>query len=277
MIACEKKYKDLSEELKKYERVLVAFSGGVDSTFLLKACIDAIGVENVLAVTARSETYPLREFKGAERLALELGAKWKVVNSSELDIPGFSKNPHDRCYHCKKELFSILKDIATKENFDAVFDGSNASDSDDYRPGSKSADELGVISPLKKANLKKQDIRDLSKEMGVSTWNKGSFACLASRFPYGEEICIEKLNMVEKAEDFMFDLGLKQFRVRHHQGNIARLETVPEDINIVMEKREEIVTMLKKIGYVYISLDMEGYRTGSMNKTLTETELGSSL
>lgn len=268
--ACTEKYGILKEKLLGLGRVLVAFSGGVDSTFLLKSCMDILGPENVLGVTAQSEAFPTREFEEAKKLALNLNIPWKTVKSSELDIAGFSENSPQRCYYCKKELFSVLKRIAQEEGYDTVLDGATASDVSDYRPGSKSAKELGVKSPLLDAGFEKEEIRILSKKMGLPTWEKGSFACLASRFPYGENISAEKLKMVEKAENILFELGFKQFRVRHHNEKIARIELMPEDFERVMDKecREKVISDMKDVGYLYISLDMEGYSSGSMNKGL---------
>jgi len=267
-LSTEHKYKNLQESLLKIGRVVVAFSGGVDSTFLLKTCVDTLGKENVLAVTAKSETYPEREFTEAKKLARNIGSEWRAVSSSELGISGFAENPENRCYYCKKELFSILGKIAENNGYGTVLDGSTASDLGDHRPGANSAKELGVRSPIQEAGLEKDEIRELSKSMGLPTWNKGSFACLASRFPYGERITPEKLDMVGKAENFLFDFGFKQLRVRHHEGNIARIEMLPEDFERVMGCREKIIEKMREIGYLYISLDMEGYKTGSMNKAL---------
>ncbi|MDN5331812.1 MAG: pyridinium-3,5-biscarboxylic acid mononucleotide sulfurtransferase [Tepidanaerobacteraceae bacterium] len=259
--------------IKNLGSVIVAFSGGVDSTFLLKVCLDVLGKENVLAVTARSSTYPARELKEAKELAGSFGANHEIIVSEELEVPGFSENPPERCYYCKKELFGKLIKMARERGFNFVLDGSNADDTGDFRPGMKAKDELGVISPLKEAGLTKAEIRTLSQKMGLPTWNKPSFACLASRFPYGERITEEKLNRVGKAEDLLNELGFIQYRVRSH-ADLARIEVSPEEIERFFERslREKVVAEFKKLGFVYVSLDLTGYRTGSMNEGLKEEE-----
>ncbi|MCF6095591.1 ATP-dependent sacrificial sulfur transferase LarE [Thermovorax subterraneus] len=267
------KLKKLKDMIKNLGSVIVAFSGGVDSTFLLKVCLDVLGKENVLAVTARSSTYPSRELEEAKELAKSFGANHEIIVSEELEVPGFSENPPERCYYCKKELFGKLVKIARERGFNFVLDGSNADDTGDFRPGMKAKDELGVISPLKEAGLTKAEIRALSQKMGLPTWNKPSFACLASRFPYGERITEEKLNRVGKAEDLLNELGFIQYRVRNH-ADLARIEVSPEEIERFFERslREKVVAEFKKLGFVYVSLDLIGYRTGSMNEGLKEEE-----
>jgi uncharacterized protein len=227
----------------------------------------------VLAVTARSSTYPSRELEEAKELAKSFGANHEIIVSEELEVPGFSENPPERCYYCKKELFGKLVKMARERGFNFVLDGSNADDTGDFRPGMRAKDELGVISPLKEVGLTKAEIRALSQKMGLPTWNKPSFACLASRFPYGERITEEKLNRVEKAEDLLKELGFIQYRVRSH-GDLARIEVSPEEIERFFEKslREKVVAEFKKLGFVYVSLDLTGYRTGSMNEGLKEEE-----
>ena len=266
------KLEKLKENLKKLGSVAIAYSGGVDSTFLLRVAHEVLG-DKVIAVTARSSTYPEREFNEAKAYIESIGAKHIVIVSEELEIEGFSKNPVNRCYYCKKELFSKIKDIASEYGISYVLDGSNLDDTGDYRPGMKAAKELEVISPLKEAKLTKQDIRDLSKAMGVPTWNKPAFACLSSRFPYGNEITAPKLKMVEQAEQLLLDMGFRQIRVRHH-GEIARIEVSSEERCkffdlAVMDK---IGQEFKNIGFKYTTLDLLGYRTGSMNEVLTEEE-----
>ncbi|NLD48768.1 MAG: ATP-dependent sacrificial sulfur transferase LarE [Clostridiaceae bacterium] len=254
--------------IKSYESAVVAFSGGVDSSFLLKVASEVLG-NNVLAVTARSEAFPEREYNEAVEFTGKYGIRHLIITSEELDIEGFSQNPENRCYLCKHELFSKINDIAKKEKLKFVFEGSNHDDLKDFRPGLKAVEELKVVSPLREAGLTKDDIRILSREMGLDTWNKPSFACLSSRFPYGQSITREKLYMVDKAEQYLIDLGFRQVRVRHH-GEIARIELSPDEIGQVFQRNlsEDIYTYFKSLGFTYTSLDLKGYRTGSMNETL---------
>ena len=246
----------------------VAYSGGVDSTLLLRICHDELG-KKCAAVTARSETYPEREFDSARRYAKSLGVNHIVIYTSELSTPGFAHNPPDRCYHCKRELFSKIRAVADAEGLKHVLDGTNADDLADYRPGLRATQELGVRQPLREAGLTKADVRELSKKLGLPTWDQSAQACLASRFPYGAEITKDALAMVAAAEDFLRSLGVKQCRVRHH-GTVARIELAPADIARFMDEktRGQVVAKFKQIGYKYIALDLQGYRTGSMNETL---------
>jgi uncharacterized protein len=264
------KFDKLKDILASMEKVLVAFSGGVDSTFLLKVAQDVLG-SNVMAVIASSATYPEREQQEALRIAEGMKVRYKVIHTKELDDPNFRDNPPERCYFCKKELFSRLKEIAAEENIPHVCDGSNFEDTFDFRPGSKAAEELEVRSPLKEASLGKEEIRALSKKLGLSTWNKPAMACLSSRFPYFTSIDNESLRRIDSAEDYLRAKGFSQLRVRHH-GQMARIEIDPSDFSLIMEEqtRKEIVENLKKIGYLYVTLDLAGYRTGSMNEPILE-------
>jgi len=250
--------------------VLVAFSGGVDSTLLLKAASETLG-DRVLAVIASSETYPGREIRQARTIAKAMGVRHRVIHTCEIENPEFVKNPPMRCYHCKMELFSALKAIAEAEGIPFVLDGQNVDDEGDFRPGAKAGRELGVRSPLKEAGLTKDDIREISKAYGLPTWNKPSLACLASRFPYDTPIDVKSLRQVGAAEDVLRTLGAGQLRVRHH-GPIARIEVAPGDFAKLLAPgvREKILARLKTLGYLYVTLDLAGYRTGSMNEALTE-------
>lgn len=266
----QEKYKLLKDIISRKESAAVAFSGGVDSTFLLKVAKEALD-NKLLAITATSSTYPKRELNEAIKYAKDINVKHVIIPSEELEIEGFAMNPKNRCYYCKKELYTKINNIALENNINCVFDGSNLDDVGDYRPGMQAADELGVVSPLKEAELTKNDIRELSKMLGLPTWNKPSFACLSSRFPYGNKITLSKLTMVDRAEQLLLDMGLTQVRVRHH-GEIARIEVDPSErekfFNI--DIMNYIGNELKKIGFTYVTLDLLGYRTGSMNETLLE-------
>ena len=262
----------LKDVLLRLERVLVAYSGGVDSTLLLKVSRDVLGNE-VVAVTTSSRTYPDRELEEAKEIAKMLGVRHVIIETHELENDKFASNPPERCYYCKNELFSKLWEIARKFRLNHVLDGSNSDDVNDYRPGARAAEEHGVRSPLREAGLTKDEIRALSREMNLPTWDKPPAACLASRFPYGSRITPEKLSQVEKAENVIRAVGIKQVRVRHH-GNTARIEVPPADFRKLLNTctSGQIVQEMKRLGYDYVTLDLEGYRTGSMNEPLRKHE-----
>ncbi|MDR1800953.1 MAG: ATP-dependent sacrificial sulfur transferase LarE [Lachnospiraceae bacterium] len=264
----DEKYENLKEYIRSLCSVAVAFSSGVDSTFLLKTAHDVLA-DNCIAVTARSCSFPKRELDEAIAFCNNEGITHYICDSEELEIEGFSKNPVNRCYLCKNELFTKIWEIARKNGIENVIEGSNTDDDGDYRPGLKAVAQSGTKSPLRKVGLSKNEIRALSKELGLSTWNKQSFACLSSRFPYGEEINPKRLSMIDKAEQYLIDLGFRQIRVRFH-GNLARIETDPDGFEIMKKEeiRKQIYEKLKKIGFTYVTLDLLGYRTGSMNETL---------
>jgi uncharacterized protein len=265
----EEKLESLKEILRSLESVLIAYSGGVDSTFLAKIASDVLG-DNALAVTVKSEIHPQWESAEAEDIAGELGIRHETIVSDALSIPGIAENPADRCYYCKKEILSELKKIAAKRGLKHVIEGSNFDDVSDHRPGMRAVIEQGVRSPLKEAKLAKADIRELSKRFGLPTWDKPSLACLASRFPYGTKITSEKLRAVDEAEVFLRNLGIRQLRVRHHD-QVARIEVPEADMGTLIQNRERIVSKLKALGYSYITMDLWGYRTGSMNEVLASS------
>ncbi len=264
------KLKALQEYISSLRSVAVAFSGGVDSTLLLKVSHDVLG-EKTIAVTVSSLLFPHRELNASKSFCEHEGIKQIVLEVDELGIEGFRHNPKNRCYLCKKGLFTEIQEVARKHNISHVVEGSNLDDLGDYRPGLKAIDELGVKSPLRHCGFTKLDVRELSRELGLQTWEKPSFACLASRFVYGEEITPEKLHMVERAEELLLSMGFRQMRVRIH-GDTARIEILPEDFSMIIqnETRSKIYDTLKSLGFRYVTLDMKGYRTGSMNEALSE-------
>lgn len=261
------KLEDLKSYLKSLGSVAVAFSSGVDSTFLLKVAHDVLG-DKAIAVTATSCSFPKREADEASEFCKKNGIKQIVVKSEELDIPEFRHNPKNRCYLCKHELFTKIIALAKQNGIENVAEGSNMDDNGDYRPGLQAVAELGVKSPLRHSNLYKAEIRELSKEMNLPTWKKQSFACLSSRFVYGEEINEKKLRMVDKAEQFLLDKGFNQLRVRIHGENLARIEVLPAEMEKLLSLHEEITKRFKEIGFAYITMDLQGYRTGSMNEVI---------
>lgn len=272
-MSIDEKFRKLKEYLKGFESVAIAFSGGVDSTFLLKTAKEVLE-DRVIAVTAKSYSFPKRELEEAKEFCKNEGIRHITVQSEELEIDGFSQNPPNRCYLCKKELFEKILKIADENNIKNVAEGSNIDDNGDYRPGLQAVKELGIKSPLRYAGLNKNEIRILSKNLGLNTWDKQSFACLSSRFPYGEEITEEKLSMVDRAEQLLLDMGFHQVRVRIH-GKIARIEILPNEFSMLIDEdnRTKIVEEFERYGFTYISMDLNGYRTGSMNKTLGEIGL----
>lgn len=269
----DRRYNILKEYLTELESVAVAFSGGVDSAFLLKVAVDVLGKDKVIAVTAVSSLFPEREQREAEEFCNKYGIKQIKFHHNEFEIKDFKDNPPNRCYLCKRRLFEQIISIAEKNNINHVVDGSNMDDNGDYRPGMVATRELNIKSPLQYADLYKEDIRELSRKLGLSTWSKPSLACLASRFAYGETISEEKLVIVDKAEQLLFDMGFSQFRVRIHgqeNGLTARIEIMPEEFPMLMEEgsRKRINKYFKEIGFSYVALDLEGYRMGNMNNVV---------
>jgi uncharacterized protein len=269
--ALDRKYDRLLDLLRGMTRVVVAFSGGVDSTFLARAAKDALG-EGATLVTADSETYPAAELEETRRLAALLGMRQEVIRTRELDRPEYARNAPDRCFHCKEELFARLEPIALAAGAAQVVYGANMDDLGDHRPGMKAAEARGVRAPLIEADLWKEEIRALSQALGLPTWNKPSFACLSSRFQYGDAITAEKLRRVDDAEAFVRSLGFRQFRVRHHD-RLARLELAPDEMGRLWQEDRHgaIVRRFRELGYLYVTLDLQGFRSGSANEVLKWT------
>jgi len=257
------KLQRLKEFISRYQSVVIAFSGGADSTFLACVSKEILG-QHVLLVTATSSTYPFYELEEAKEIARFLALPHKIIISEEIDIPGFADNPPDRCYYCKKELFAKIKYIARQENYEVVFDGSNADDLNDYRPGMKAIREAFVISPLKELGFSKEEIRIYSRQYKLPTADKPSYACLASRFPYGERITSEKLNRIARVEWEIRKLGFTQFRVRNHE-QMARLEFIDAEMDKAWVLRDQLNNICKSAGFIFVAIDLTGYKTGKMN------------
>src|ERR687896_1414497 len=269
MSSVEERLRELERMVALYGSALVAFSGGVDSSLALAICARALPKGNVLAVTSNNETYLPSELDLARGFADSLGVEHLIVNTRELDNPDYASNPANRCYFCKSTLYSDLDRIAGERGYACVVDGANADDEGDYRPGRKAPKELEVVSPLSRAGVGKAEVRQLAKHLGLPSWDKPALACLSSRFPYGQEITPEKLSQVARAEEFMRREGFSQVRVRHH-GEIARLEVGPEELERAFDMREEISAELLEAGFLYVTLDLAGYKSGSLNAALEE-------
>ena len=268
--AIDEKYARLKKLLREMGSVVIGYSGGVDSTLLLKVASQVLG-QNALAVIGQSETYPSKEFEEAVALAQQMGARFEVVRTEETDVLKFKENPPDRCYFCKTELFSKLQEIAEREKIPWIADGTITDDLGDFRPGMRARDERQVRSPLLEAELSKAEVREISRHLDLPTWDKPAFACLSSRFPYGIGITKENLVRVDAAETFLRERGFRFFRVRFHDTSTARIEVGQQELaRLVAEPlRQELVGYLKGLGFTYVTLDLQGYRTGSMNEVLT--------
>ncbi len=267
----ETKLAKCRDSLRSIGKVVIAFSGGVDSTFLLALAAETLGSDNVIAGIGISPSLAQREHSAAKSLAETIGVKLIEVQTCELDDPDYASNPPERCFYCKQDLFTRLGELVKAHGCNALLCGANADDTGDFRPGLRAGDKLGVLNPLIDAGLTKADIRAASRAMGLETWNKPAMACLASRVPYGQEITAEKLSRIERAEYILKDLGFEQCRLRDHD-NLARIEVPAEDITTLVANRDRIVTALKELGYTYVSLDLQGFRSGSMNEVIAIDE-----
>ena len=264
----DQKYAHLQAILREMDSVMVAFSAGVDSTLLLKVAHDVLG-DRCVAATAISETYPREEWEEAERLAKEIGVEHVVCRTNELADPEYAVNNPDRCYHCKKTLFTEIEPIAQERGFRFIAYGAMADDVGDHRPGHRAARDFEVRAPLLEAGIGKREIRQLSKQLGLPTWNKPAFACLSSRIAYGERVTSEKLTQLDEAERFLRQFGFVNFRVRLHD-TIARIEVMPDDFARIVEHHAAIVARFKELGFTYVTLDLQGFRSGSMNEPLRQ-------
>jgi len=271
----QNKYDKLRDIIAGMKTVIVAYSGGLDSAFLLYAAADTLGAENVTAITADSASIPRSELEAAKDFASSLGLseRHRIIETAELDDPAYSANPTDRCFFCKQELFTRINDIARLADGETVLDGYNADDVSDFRPGRKAAEENSVRSPLFEAGLRKSEIRELAKHFGLSIWDKPQMACLASRIPYGSPVTKDKLLQIEQAETYLRELGFTQLRVRHHD-KLARIELARDDLEKVMTNniREKIMDRFRRLGFVWITVDLAGFRSGSMNEALDGSE-----
>lgn len=261
------KYETLKGIIQELQTVLVAYSGGMDSALLLKVCINELGNNNVVAFTGTAPTFPTEEIEDAHRIASDMGVSHVLLNTDILKDKRFTENTKERCYHCKKNLLLMAADLAKKRGMASIVEGTNFDDTNDFRPGNAAIREIGAVSPLFMAELTKDDIRELSKMLSLPTYNKPSYACLATRIPYGTPIGTEPLKQIELSEKFIKSIGVSHVRVRYHE-NVARIEVIKNDLDIILKEQDKIVNKLKDYGFTYVALDLEGYRTGSMNEEL---------